>query len=81
MSEQQSPESPKSNKSPQGDKPEGGVNWKVIILFTIAIAIIYIAFNNAGDGKVKTPSFARLFLKDEFFKRPLMTIKKGSWNW
>lgn len=65
MSEKQPPESPNSNKSPQGASPEGGVNWKVIILFTVAIAIIYVAFSSAGDRDTENltfPEFRDAFL-------------------
>ncbi|MEN8774008.1 MAG: ATP-dependent zinc metalloprotease FtsH [Akkermansiaceae bacterium] len=49
MSEQQPPESPGSKK-PAKNPPDKGVNWKVIILFTIALAIIFVAINGASNS-------------------------------
>lgn len=56
MSEQQSPETPGSKKpgQPPSDK---GVNWKVIILFTIALSIIFVAINEASDSDRETLKF------------------------
>ena len=56
MSEQQPPESPRSQKTPQG-APEGGINWKVIFLFAIAFAIIFAAYKTAGPGEPKELTF------------------------
>lgn len=75
MSEQQPPESPRSSKSPQG-APEKGVNWKVIILFTIALAIIFVAISESGDGDreaLKYPEFREAFLEG----RVLRTSPEG----
>lgn len=56
MSEQLPPESPRSQKKPQG-APEGGINWKVIFLFAIAFAIIFAAYKTAGPGEPKELTF------------------------
>jgi len=80
MSEQQPPESPNSNKSSQGSSPEGGVNWKVIILFSIAIAIIYFAFlsDKNGDNKTLTfPEFREAFLEGRILQTTADDFKKG----
>ena len=48
MSDSQKPESPRSSsRPPQGG--ENGVNWKVIILLTLAFVIVYVAYKAAGD--------------------------------
>ncbi len=52
MSEQKPPESPRSQK-PSQNPPENGFNWKVIILFTIAFAIIFVAYKTTGPGERK----------------------------
>jgi len=56
MSEQQPPEIPGSKK-PAQTPSDKGVNWKVIILFTIALAIIFVAIEGAGDGDRETLKF------------------------
>ena len=56
MSEQQPPEIPGSKK-PAQTPSDKGVNWKVIILFTIALAIIFVALKGAGDGDRETLKF------------------------
>lgn len=56
MSEQQPPEIPGSKK-PGQTPSDKGVNWKVIILFTIALAIILVALTKAGDSDRETLKF------------------------
>lgn len=62
-SQNSGPEAPK--KTPP-TTPEGGINWKVIILFTIAMAIIYGAINfgnNSGEAKLTFPEFRQAFME------------------
>lgn len=70
MSEQNSPESPKSPKSPQSPPP-GAVNWKVIILFTVAFAIIFTAYKYAGGGSreaLSLPEFRDAYIEGRVLK-------------
>ena len=53
MSEQQPPEIPGSKK-PVQTPSDKGVNWKVIILFTIALAIIFVAIDGVSDSDRET---------------------------
>jgi cell division protease FtsH len=53
MSEQQPPEIPGSKK-PAQTPSDKGVNWKVIILFTIALAIIFVAIDGVSDSDRET---------------------------
>ncbi len=56
MANQQPPEPPSSPRGPkdQGTAPKGGgLNWRVIILMTIALGILYFAWNAGGYGKPK----------------------------
>lgn len=79
MSEQQPPESPQSQKTPQS-KPEGGFNWKVIILFTIAIAIILVAYKTAGPGDRKTltlPEFREALMEGRVLQTASDDFKGG----
>ncbi len=59
MSEKTPPESPNpSSKSPQGS--EGGINWKVIILFTLAFVVIWVAYkasDETGGDRLTYPEF------------------------
>ena len=71
MSEQNSPESPKSPKPPQSPPP-GAVNWKVIILFTVAFAIIFMAYKYAGGGSRETlslPEFQDAYREGRVLKK------------
>lgn len=65
MSDSQPPESPRSSsKPPQGG--EGGVNWKVIILFTLAFVVIYVAYKAADEGSNRTltyPEFRNAYME------------------
>lgn len=57
--------SPRSQKTPP-TPPEKGVNWKVIILFTIALSIIFLAIKGAGSGNRKIlrfPEFRQALLE------------------
>ena len=56
MSDNQSQDPQRPQKTPSGP-PEKGVNWKVIILFTIALSIIFVAINGAGSGSNKPLNF------------------------
>ena len=79
MSEQQPPESPRSQKTPQS-KPEGGFNWKVIILFTVAIAIIMVAYKTAGPGDRKTltlPEFREALMEGRVLQTASDDFKGG----
>ncbi|MGC6459746.1 MAG: ATP-dependent zinc metalloprotease FtsH [Akkermansiaceae bacterium] len=65
MSDNQSQDPQRSQKTPSGP-PEKGVNWKVIILFTIALSIIFVAINGAGSGSnkpLKFPEFREALLE------------------
>lgn len=65
MSDPQNPGPDKPKKTPPA-APEGGINWKVIILFTIAMAIIYGAFMYGGDAKrdkLTFPAFRKALLE------------------
>ena len=56
MANQQPPEPPSSPKDPQGQgsaSSGGGLNWRVIILMTIAAGILAFAWNAGGYGKPK----------------------------
>lgn len=56
------------------------MNWKVIILFTIAIAIIYFAFMSDQSGKHKTltfPEFREAFLEGRILQTTADDFKKG----
>lgn len=56
MANQQPSEPPSSSKGPKGpgNAPTGGgVNWRVIILMTIALGILYFAWTAGGYGKPK----------------------------
>lgn len=56
------------------------MNWKVIILFTIAIAIIYFAFMSDQSGKDKTltfPEFREAFLEGRILQTTADDFKKG----
>jgi cell division protease FtsH len=56
MANQQPPEPPSSPRSrkDQGNAPKsGGLNWRVIILMTIALGILFVAWNAGGYGKAK----------------------------
>ena len=75
MSEQQLPESPRSKKSPQG-APEGGVNWKVIFLFAIAIGIIFVAYKTASEGEPEELTFPE-FREALMEGRILQTVEGG----
>lgn len=75
MSEQEPPESPRSKKSPQG-APEGGTNWKVIILFGIAFAIIFAAYKTAGPGESEELNFP-VFREALMEGRVLQTVADG----
>ncbi|MGB0328185.1 MAG: ATP-dependent zinc metalloprotease FtsH [Akkermansiaceae bacterium] len=65
MSDNQSQDPQRPQKTPSGP-PEKGVNWKVIILFTIALSIIFVAINGAGSGSnkpLKFPEFREALLE------------------
>ena len=71
------PEGPK--KSTPGDS-EGGVNWKVIILFTLAFAVIWGAFKYGGasdSDKLTFPEFRKAFLEGRVLRTASEDIKKG----
>lgn len=56
------------------------MNWRVIILFTIAIAIIYFAFMSDQSGKDKTltfPEFREAFLEGRILQTTADDFKKG----
>jgi len=56
MSDQQPPEPSKNPKGSQGNKPTaagGGVNWRVVVLMTIALGILYYAATNGFEGEPK----------------------------
>jgi len=55
MSENKTPEPPRSSKAPQG--AEGGINWKVIILFALAFIVIWVASRSALDDGAEHPSY------------------------
>ncbi|MGJ8698297.1 MAG: ATP-dependent zinc metalloprotease FtsH [Verrucomicrobiaceae bacterium] len=79
MSDNQSPESPRSQKSPQG-APEGGVNWKVIILFSLAFAVIYGAFMYGGAGdtdKLTYPEFRTALMEGRVLRTAAEDIRDG----
>ena len=65
MSDNQSQDPQRPQKTPSGP-PEKGVNWRVIILFTIALSIIFVAINGAGSGSnkpLKFPEFREALLE------------------
>ena len=65
MSDNQSQDPQRPQKTPSGP-PEKGVNWKVVILFTIALSIIFVAINGAGSGSnkpLKFPEFREALLE------------------
>jgi len=73
------PESPRSQKTPQS-QPEGGFNWKVIILFTIAFAIIWVAYVTAGPGErqvLKYPEFREALLEGRVLQTSTDDLKGG----
>ena len=79
MSEQQPPESPQSQK-PSQKPPESGFNWKVIILFTIAIAIIFVAYRTAGPGERKVltlPEFREALMEGRVLQTVADDFKGG----
>lgn len=57
MANQQPPEPPPSPKDPNtqegGKSSGGGINWRVIILMSIALGILFFAWNAGGYGKPK----------------------------
>ena len=74
------------NKEPEGPKKstpgasEGGVNWKVIILFTLAFAVIWGAFKYGGasdSDKLTFPEFRKAFLEGRVLRTASDDIKKG----
>lgn len=78
MSDHTPQEPQRSQKTPPGPS-EKGVNWKVIILFTIALSIIFVAINGAGSGgnkPLKFPEFREALLEG----RVLQTAPKGYRN-
>lgn len=80
MSEQEPPESPKSPKSPQSPT-EGGFNWKVIILFTVAFSIIFVAYNTVGPGErttLKYPEFREALLEGRILQTSSDDFKGGN---
>ncbi|MDA7907902.1 ATP-dependent zinc metalloprotease FtsH [Akkermansiaceae bacterium] len=78
MSEQQPPASPGSKK-PAQTPPDKGVNWKVIILFTIALAIIFVAIDGASDSDRETLKFTE-FREALLEGRVLQTVSKDYKN-
>ena len=75
MSEQQPPES-RGSKKPAQTPPDKGVNWKVIILFTIALAIIFVAINGASNSdrdQLKYTEFREALLEG----RVLQTVSEN----
>ncbi len=59
MSNQQAPEPPKNPKDSKSQQPStgGGINWRVIILMTIALGILYYAAVGSSNGKTKQLTF------------------------
>ena len=79
MSEQQPPESPQPQKSSQ-NPPENGFNWKVIILFTVALAIIFVAYRTAGPGDRKEltlPEFREALMEGRVLQTASDDFKGG----
>jgi len=57
MSDQQPP-SPNEPRKP-GSEPPGSFNWRVLILFAIAIGLLTLAYVGIGDGKGRSISYSR----------------------
>lgn len=60
MSDRRPPEPPPSPKAPKNSSPEDGgknFNWRVILFFTIAAAILFMAFNFYGKTGIKRINF------------------------
>ena len=79
MSEKTPTESPRSSKTPS-TPPEKGVNWKVIILFTIALSIIFVAISGAGsrgNESMRFPEFREALLEGRVLQTAPKEFKKG----
>ncbi|MGC6427094.1 MAG: ATP-dependent zinc metalloprotease FtsH [Akkermansiaceae bacterium] len=66
-------------KTPQ-PAPEGGINWKVIILFSIAIAIVYGAINYGGKGgeeKLTFPEFRKALMEGRVLRTADEKVANG----
>jgi len=62
MSDQQPPESPTPPTPPKGKKGQGpatggGVNWRVLVLMSIALGIFYLAWSSNSAGKTKNLTY------------------------
>lgn len=79
MSDPQNSGPDKPQKTPPA-APEGGINWKVIILFSIAIAIIFGAFQYGGDAgrkKLTFPEFREAFMDGRVLRTASEKISNG----
>ena len=79
MSDQ--PDPPRDSKKPS---TEPNSNWRVFLLFGLAVTIIVLAFTMSNDGKVNKvawPKFQELLRNDQVVmgddKRPLKVIESG----
>lgn len=79
MSDQ--PDPPRDSKKP-GSEPSS--NWRVFLLFGLAVTIIVLAFTMSNDGKVKElawPEFQELLRNDQVVmgneKKPLKVVESG----
>lgn len=79
MSDSQNSE-PESPKKTPPTTPEGGVNWKVIILFSIAIAIIFGAMKYGGAGleaKLTFPEFRKSLMEGRVLRSAVGEVSNG----
>nr|XP_061797940.1 ATP-dependent zinc metalloprotease FtsH 2-like [Nerophis lumbriciformis] len=65
------PPEPQGSKKPDSNQPEGKMNWKVLILFSVAIGVIFMAFHtarNTGVEKLTLPEFNRALIENRVLR-------------